>query len=269
MMARVVVTSDLHLGITDEDVLRRHAAAIAEERPDLTVLAGDIGEGLERFRACLDIFQSLPGEVAVLAGNHDVWARYGHHSAELWERSLPDATRTAGMLWLEEGVWRQGGLAVTGSIAWYDYSAAAPHLDKTATFWAENKGRWNADARFVDWPWTDQEFARRVGDALVSQVARLEDEPTVEGILVVTHVPLYEEQMLRKPHDVGWTFGNTYFGNMTLGERLLFARKLRCVISGHTHIARDGKRPREGRPLTVQVINSEYGDPASITFEYP
>jgi hypothetical protein len=67
MMAGVVVTSDLRMGITDEDVLRRHTAAIVAERPDLAALAGDIGEGLERFRACLGIFQGLPSEVAVLA----------------------------------------------------------------------------------------------------------------------------------------------------------------------------------------------------------
>ena len=38
-----VVTSDLHLGITDQETLRRHAASIAAESPDLSVLAGDIG----------------------------------------------------------------------------------------------------------------------------------------------------------------------------------------------------------------------------------
>ncbi len=268
-MARVIVTSDLHLGITNKETLEAHAEAIAVERPDLTVLAGDIGEGLERFRACLDIFRDLPGEVAVLAGNHDVWARSGQHSVELWQRGLPEAARAAGMLWLEDEVWRQGGLAVTGSIAWYDYSAAAPQLDKTAEFWARNKGRWNADAWYVDWEWSDQEFAGRVGDALVERMTRLEADPAIEAILVATHVPLYEEQMLRKPHDLGWTFGNTYFGNWTLGERLLFASKLRAVISGHTHISRMGRHPRSGEPLPVMVINSEYRDPASITYEYP
>jgi predicted phosphodiesterase len=268
-MTRVVVTSDLHLGITDQETLKRHAVAIAAEAPDLTVLAGDIGEGLERFRACLDIFRDLPSQVAVLAGNHDVWARYGHHSAQLWERDLPEATQAAGMIWLEEDVWQRDGLAVTGSIAWYDYSAAAPHLGKTTEFWAKNKGRWNADAWYVDWEWSDQEFARRVGDALVERVARLEADPTVEAILVATHVPLYEEQMLRKPHDLGWTFGNTYFGNLTLGERLLFANKLRAVISGHTHIPRDAMHSRASSSLPVKVIPSEYRKPASITFEYP
>lgn len=268
-MTRVVVTSDLHLGITPAETLEAHAAAIQHEGPDLTVLAGDIGEGLDRFRACLDIFRSLPGAVAVLAGNHDVWARNGRRSADLWEHGLPDVTRAAGMLWLEDTVWSQAGLAVTGSIAWYDYSAAAPQLLKNDQFWAANKKRWNADGLFVDWKWSDAQFAADTGNKLVQRVARVEADPDVEAILVVTHVPLFEEQMLRKPDDKHWTFGNTYFGNFTLGERLLFARKLRCVISGHTHVPRDGLHPRGGDPLPVKVINSDYGKPASIRFDYP
>lgn len=268
-MARVVVTSDLHLGITDQATLERHTRRIAAERPDLTVLAGDIGEGLARFRACLEIFRNLPGEVAVLAGNHDVWSREDHTSADLWLRDLPNAARDAGMLWLEDEVWVRDGLAVTGSVAWYDYSAAAPGLNKDDAFWAANKLRWNMDAHYVDWPWTDQEFAAQVCDPLIERVMRLEADPSVQAILVASHVPLYEEQMARRPHDLNWTFGNTYFGNLALGERLLAAGKLSCVISGHTHVPRLGRRMRAGEPLPVWVIDSDYHKPGSITYDYP
>jgi hypothetical protein len=268
-MTCVVVTSDLHLGITKEETLKRHVSAIAAEAPDLTVLAGDVAEGYERFRDCLDIFRGLPGKVAVLAGNHDVWARQGRHSWELWERALPAATRAAGMLWLEDGAWTRDRLAVAGSIAWYDYSAAAPGLDKDAEYWARNKGRWNMDARFVDWPHSDPEFATQVGDGLIGQAEALEADPAIEAILIVTHVPLFEEQMLRLPHDLRWTYGNTYFGNLALGERLLFARKLRAVISGHTHVGRERRHPRAGEPLLVWVIDSDYGKPGYVTFNYP
>ncbi|MGZ3585250.1 MAG: metallophosphoesterase, partial [Ktedonobacterales bacterium] len=91
-MPTIVVTSDLHLGITNEARIRQLAEYIETEQPDLTVLAGDIGEGLQNVRACLSLFSRLPGTVAVLAGNHDVWAR-GHHSQDLWERHLPEAVR--------------------------------------------------------------------------------------------------------------------------------------------------------------------------------
>src|SRR5215472_6081536 len=114
-MPTIVVTSDLHLGITSESVLRSLAEQIAAEQPSLTVLAGDLGEPLNKFAACLRLFATLPGRVAVLAGNHDVWARGGYTSRKLWEQHLPEATHAAGMLWLEEENWQQDGLAVAGS----------------------------------------------------------------------------------------------------------------------------------------------------------
>jgi 3',5'-cyclic AMP phosphodiesterase CpdA len=72
-MARIIVISDLHLGITTEQEIRALAEQIAEAQPDLTVLAGDLGEGLSNFRACLRLFAHLPGQETVLTGNHDVW----------------------------------------------------------------------------------------------------------------------------------------------------------------------------------------------------
>src|SRR5215469_7757164 len=95
LMPCVVVTSDLHLGITNKNQLQALAEDIAAKRPDLTVLAGDIGEGLPNLVACLKLFLGVPGVVGVLAGNHDLWARRGYHSKELWERHLPEAVRDA------------------------------------------------------------------------------------------------------------------------------------------------------------------------------
>src|SRR5262249_9461701 len=127
-MTRIVVTSDLHMGITSKATLRTLVNAIAAEGPALTVLAGDIGEGLPNFVECLKLFAQLPGDVAVLVGNHDVWKRANYSSQELWERRLPEAVQAAGMLWLEGTVWQHDGFAVAGSLAWYDYSAADPTL---------------------------------------------------------------------------------------------------------------------------------------------
>src|SRR5207302_3526466 len=140
-MSKIVVTSDLHLGITSAVRLRTLVSEIAAEEPTLTVLAGDIGEGLPNVVECLKLFSELPGEVAVLAGNHDVWAWANYSSKDLWERILPEAVRAAGMLWLEETTWQRDGVAVAGSLAWYNYSAVdatiPPHPPE---FFAEQKG---------------------------------------------------------------------------------------------------------------------------------
>jgi predicted phosphohydrolase len=271
-MTKIVITSDLHLGITTAATLRTLVSTVATESPDLTVLAGDIGEGLPNFVGCLKIFAQLPGEVAVLAGNHDVWARANYSSQELWEKRLPEAVQAAGMLWLEGTVWQHGGLAVAGSLAWYDYSAADPTLPPyPPEIFAERKGYYNADARYVHWPWSDQEFAARLGHALCERLRRLEADASVRNVVVVSHVPLFDEQMLRKPHDPHWGFSNAYFGNLTLGQQVLQMSKVRAVVSGHTHIEREGqvKRPgaSEGHAVSVSVLGSDYYAPVYLVID--
>jgi predicted phosphohydrolase len=270
-MARIVVTSDLHLGITTEDELRAMVERIAAEQPDLTVLAGDIGEGLENVRACLGMFKALPGQVAVLMGNHDLWTERSD-SQELWDKLLPEAVREAGMIWLEDSVWRGGeadGVAVAGSMCWYDYSAVDPAVPPHDAAWfAEYKGQYNPDAYFINWQWSDQEAAQALGDALAQRLQTLEDDATVRAVMVVTHVPLFRVQMFYKADDLRWGTGSAFFGNMTLGDRLLTMRKLRRVISGHTHVGREGVVDRPGlAPLPVWVLPSDYHKPAYLVVE--
>ncbi len=50
-MSRIIVTSDLHLGISTVQEIQALAEQIASAQPDLTVLAGDLGEGLTNIRA--------------------------------------------------------------------------------------------------------------------------------------------------------------------------------------------------------------------------
>jgi hypothetical protein len=80
---------------------------------------------------------------------------------------------------------------------------------------------------------------------------------------VVSHVPIFEEQLLRKP-DFDWQFSNAYFGNITLGKHLVKKRKVGAVVSGHTHIGMEGvvQRPvLDGGPLPVFVLGSDYHSP--------
>lgn len=271
-MAKIVITSDLHLGITSEAELWALVDAIAAENPTLTVLAGDLGEGLSHIVECLKLFTHLPGDVAVLVGNHDVWARANYSSQELWERRLPEVVQTSRMLWLEGTVWQRDGLAVAGSLAWYDYSAADPaFLSAPPQFFTERKDYYNLDARYVDWPWSDQEFAARLGEGLCERLQGLEADAGVRSVLVVSHVPLFEEQMCRKPHDPHWGLSNAYFGNLTLGKQVLKMSKVQAVVSGHTHLGLKGQVKRPGFPeksaLAVSVLGSDYHAPVYSMIE--
>ncbi len=268
-MTRIVITSDLHLGITTTDEIAPLVAQIAAEQPDLTIIAGDIGKRLGDISACLAMFQTVPGQVAALAGNHDLWRHGDDHSADLWERSVPDAVRTAGMLWLEDENWRRDGLGVAGSIAWYDYTGADPSISpQTEQYWIELKQRLHPDARYLDWPWSDIAFATRCGDSLVARVAALDADPSISDVLIVTHVPLFREQLVNRTEIPNWGYGNAYFGNLTLGERLRHAAKLRAVVSGHTHIGRRETLADE-RATPVWVVPSDFHTPRYVVYEHP
>jgi len=268
-MTRIVITSDLHLGITTADEIAPLIAEIAAEQPDLTIIAGDIGKRLSDISACLAMFQAVPGQVAALAGNHDLWTHGDDHSADLWERSVPDAVRAAGMLWLEEENWLRDGLGVAGSIAWYDYTGADPSIPpQTEAYWIELKQRLHPDARYLDWPWSDIAFATRCGDGLVAHVAALDADPSVSDVLIVTHVPLFREQLVNRTEIPNWGYGNAYFGNLTLGERLRHAVKLRAVVSGHTHIGRREALADE-RATPAWVVPSDFHAPRYVVYEHP
>jgi 3',5'-cyclic AMP phosphodiesterase CpdA len=81
-MVRLVHLSDIHFGTENAAAIDAASAWIADQRPDLTVITGDLtafGEPMEFARAAAWI-GNLPGERLVVPGNHDtpyigVWDR--------------------------------------------------------------------------------------------------------------------------------------------------------------------------------------------------
>lgn len=274
MPIRIAISSDLHFDfaghLTEPDAIRALAARVRDERPDAVVLAGDLAHGLDAFGACVDCFRDAGAPLAVLAGNHDVWKdeATGTGSLALWERALPEATRARGAVWLEHDTLRVGDVAVVGSLAWYDYSAVDPGVVMAPAQIGRVKRLFNNDAHWIDWPHDDRAFARALGEGMLQRLDAACRDPAVRAVLVVTHVPILEAQMIRKPDDPRWGLSNAYFGNMTLGHEVVRQPKVRAVVSGHTHFARHETLAREGaEPIDVRVVGSDYGEPVHLTIE--
>jgi predicted phosphohydrolase len=245
---KLAIASDLHLPITPATIIWRLAREIDTYGPDALVLAGDVAESLAELEQCLAIFRGVVTcPVLVLAGNHDLWCRDAS-SRRKWEELLPDAVRRAGCVWLENEPFVKDGVAVAGSVAWYDYSGADPAIKASARAFADNKRFYNMDAQFIDWPWSDIEFAEKVGGAFLATIDRLESDEGVKQVVVVTHVPILECQMCRDSGNPDWAFSNAYFGNLTLGAKVLARRKVTHVISCHTHVGRTPTSVLRGRP---------------------
>jgi predicted phosphohydrolase len=267
---KVAFTSDLHLPITAADRIGSLVREVADFGPDALVVAGDLGESPKEFVHCLRIVrEAMRCPVWVLAGNHDLWAHPLFDSHRLWCERLPEAVAEANCNWLEGNAFVLGETAVAGTIAWYDYSAADPSVKATALEFAQKKMNYNADALRIDWGWSDPEFAESVGKPFLATLDSLEANPLVKRIVAVSHVPLLEEQMHRDPGNSARAFSSAYFGNLTLGLRVLERRKISHIISGHTHVGRQARVERPGAgSVEAVVLASDYEKPAwlGLTF---
>src|SRR5688572_24825993 len=125
---RIAVTADLHFGT-------RHAAghratldlvaSLAEQSPDLLILAGDIGAG-DDFERCLELFDSFTCLKAAVPGNHDIWVRTDDErgdSLDVYEHHLPAICQAHGFTYLDQQplILPERDLAIVGSMNWYDY----------------------------------------------------------------------------------------------------------------------------------------------------
>ncbi|MDZ4766961.1 MAG: metallophosphoesterase [Chloroflexota bacterium] len=262
---RIVITSDTHYTAAWHDILARHIAEIAQLQPDCVVVAGDVGEGVNGFDLLLKLLETLPCPRLILAGNHDLWINRADKSTtsdQLWAEVLPRLTRERGAIWLEDTAWVQDGIAVCGTLGWYDYSARDPAIAMTPDDYARRKMEFIADAYLMRWERSDIDFANEIGAALERRLAALNADVNVRQIVVATHVPAFEEGIARKPGNVGWNTSNAYFGNLTLGARIAACPKVTHVISGHTHVGKRATVQGASGAIHMEVIPADYGRPA-------
>ena len=92
-MVKIAHISDLHFGRTNEEALAALTSTLDEERPDLTVITGDLTQSGRRreYRQVAAFLKALNGRFLAVPGNHDApvynlalrfwkpWARYEKH----------------------------------------------------------------------------------------------------------------------------------------------------------------------------------------------
>jgi hypothetical protein len=260
---KLAVTSDLCLPSTPPARLTDLARQMASFSPDAAVIAGDMAESLADLTTCLKLIRrNLSCPLWVLPGDHDFWARPASDSRRLWRELLPQTVAAAGCNYLEGRAFVLGGVAVAGAIAWYDYSAATLSGMLTDMEFAQKKYLYNADALRIDWEWSDPEFAGLASAPLLATLDHLDQDPSVQSIVVVTHFPILEQQLDR---DRLHGFLGAYAGNLTLGKKVVARRKVSHLISGHTHAGRQCRVQRDGMPaLDVRVAPSDYENPGWV-----
>jgi 3',5'-cyclic AMP phosphodiesterase CpdA len=251
---RIAVTADLHFGT-------RHAAGhrttldlvarVADLKPDLLILAGDIGAG-DDFDRGLALFDQLACHKAAVPGNHDIWVRSDDErgdSLNVYDRHLPAICQAHGFTYLDHGplVIPEADLAVVGSINWYDYTWDNDRLREAAPDdWDERlrtkrftRGMHN-DANYVRWSLNDIAFTVRLVGKIIGHLDSALDR--VGKAIVVTHHPPLKGLLYpaTEPLSLDALLWRAFSGNTRMESVLTTrARQIPLVFCGHTHAARE------------------------------
>lgn len=281
---RILITADLHYRPSQREAFVAFADWVQAQQPDCLVIAGDTGHPLRLFRRALQLFAGLDCLKLLLAGNHDLY-RGEVGSRMLWEQALPDASREEGFVWLEDEVIRLplGGaqksdfseetgvlrrdIAIVGTMGWYDYSSRAPHLDLDDAALRAMKRLVNHDADYIDWPWSDVAMARYLARRFAGRLRCAADNPAVSQVLVVTHVPIFEQAVPNHPESEFWSLLRASMGNFTLGELVRRMPKVTHVVSGHIHHAGCWIVPGDFGPIDFRLVGSQKAAPHAVVLD--
>jgi predicted phosphohydrolase len=281
---RILITADLHYRPSQRAAFVAFADWVHAQQPDCLVIAGDVGHPLRLFRRSLQLFTGLDCPKLLLAGNHDLY-RGELDSRTLWEQALPEATREEGFVWLEDVVIRlpldgapksdfsaEVGLrlphiAIVGTMGWYDYSSRAPHLELDNAALRAVKRLVNHDADYIDWPWSDVAMARYLGRRFAGRLRSAADDPAVSQVLVVTHVPIFEQAVPDYPESEFWSLLRASMGNFTLGELVRRMPKVTHVVSGHIHRAGCWIVPGNFGPIDFRLVGSQKAAPRAVILD--
>ena len=252
---RLAITADLHWGIrpAGDQATRLLIEYLTAEPPDVLVLAGDVGAGGD-FAKCLTLFDQLNCGKALVPGNHDIWVEENDprgDSLQVYQEHLPKLCTEHGFHYLDHAplIFPEAGLAIAGSINWYDYSWSVEKLQRKLNDWEDrlrnkrfSRGRHN-DARFVRWSLDDPGFTRQVVAKFGGHLRECLGQ--VGHTVIVTHHPAFyglSFPRILPPLTVDALIWDALAGNQAL-ETILSQNtgRIPFVFSGHTHRARENR----------------------------
>lgn len=226
---KLAILSDIHENFntrnTGVDIVELLKSWIAENKPDVFVLAGDLSKGPDRSLAKLEEIQEHVPDTKLLYvhGNHDIYHDNSHAAYNILRQFSGNLAN--GPVELNDE-W-----VILGDGAWYDYSFGiegfTPEQFAAGTY---NELTW-PDMLHAHWHHSDPNVAMwsfsRIEDWLYKQ------KEAGKNIIMVTHMVPFRDYVQYKG-DLSWDFFNALTGSEMLGE---FAVNygVKKYIFGHIH----------------------------------
>ena len=212
---KILITADLHYDLgRSRAAARELAARVCAAGGDAVVLVGDTaGARLHWWREALGFFAGFDGRKLLVPGNHCLWCREGEDSIDRYERVLPEVAGEFGFELLDHAPVVLDGVALVGSVGWYDYSFREACLGIPTAFY------------------------------------RAKVAPGADRIAAFIHHLPFEVLVPRGRPD-RFAFAAAFMGSQRLGKVLLDCDKVREVYCGHSHWR---ARARVGRVEAINV----------------
>lgn len=253
---QIFFTSDLHVDVRVGMSGTRQAASWLEQRAtpsDVLVLGGDYGNTQEDANRCLKLFSGFPGRVCAILGNHDIWFSKPE-SLDTRQRinAFADAFTELGYHWLDKGAFVKEGVAIVGSMGWYDYSFKDPSLGFGDDIYRTKRLNsfepcFYRDGDFVNWNTTDTKVVERQCVKMRAQLDCLSGNEEVSHVFAALHHCPTEE--LLRPRFVPvwakclvipkkWRLLHAFAGAQRFSDLFQQYRKVKRVACGHIHLSR-------------------------------
>jgi predicted phosphohydrolase len=270
---KILITADLHYDIArSREPTEKLAREICRTPADALVLAGDTAGGNLAFHhEALALFDDFSGRKLLVPGNHCIWCAEDENSLDRYEQILPEVAAEHGFSVLDHQPAVLDGIALVGTIGWYDYTFADEHLAIPTAFYEAKVApgaatylghdelieahreqlterhlamgvRWMDGVR-VRLGMSDHAFCHRLADKLARQLNDVAREAR-QIIAILHHLPFPELVPRERPDR--FAFAAAYLGASQLGDVLLGCEKLSHVYCGHSHW-----------PMRVRVGNME------------
>lgn len=255
---KTVWITDPHLNFLPPEKRLEFAQSIADQKPDLTLITGDIAEADSVIPLMEEFAAAVPNDILFVLGNHDFYGSDIVSTREAVRKVFHDGRKCYYVGWGDQVNYVHHPITVVGVDGWYDASCGDPFRLQMSDF------QQVLDMRHP----TRQMLIERCKEVAAGEVKNFRRalvqavQHETPEIVVITHVPPFPGACWYEGKRSDPAF-LPFFTNTRLGDALIeaaekYGDKTFTVLCGHTH-GEGTYKPVSN--LTVYTGPSEYTKP--------